>query len=150
MDMIKMRQGHFADKYFANIAAMLEGVRHTGGFTGKHGRDIGRDLQGINIGDIEVEMQVFTRHSGRTIVVGVDQSLEMLRLGTGHTAEDGTWIDTSNQLEIEAIQDGDSVHYHGDPKKVQPIIRVRGRYRDFALLETTILGTLSRGSRICR
>jgi nicotinate phosphoribosyltransferase len=40
------------------------------------------------------------------------------------------------------------VHYGGDPRKVQPVIRVRGRYRDFALLETPTLGILSRASRI--
>src|SRR5262249_33241154 len=38
--------------------------------------------------------------------------------------------------------------YAGDAEEVQPVIRIRGRYRDFALLETPILGVLTRASRI--
>ena len=30
----------------------------------------------------------------------------------------------------------------------QPVLKIRGRYRDFALLETAILGVLTRASRI--
>jgi nicotinate phosphoribosyltransferase len=36
----------------------------------------------------------------------------------------------------------------GDPEDVLTVIEIRGRYRDFALLETPILGVLSRASRI--
>lgn len=39
-------------------------------------------------------------------------------------------------------------YYNGDPRRVQPVLRVRGRYRDFALLETPILGAMTRASRI--
>src|SRR5678816_4290384 len=31
---------------------------------------------------------------------------------------------------------------------VTPVMRVRGRYRDFAILETPTLGALTRGSRV--
>ena len=47
-----------------------------------------------------------------------------------------------------AVQDGDIVKSDGDPMRVQPVLRVRGRYRDFALLETPTLGILTRSSRI--
>ena len=148
MDMPQIRQGYFADKYFANIATMLAGVGLDGGYNGRFPRDIGRDAQAFNVGDVEVEMQIFTRHRGQTVVAGVDQALEMLRLGTGYHESDGRWVDSYHTLEVEAIQDGDTVHYHGEPKRVQPVMKVRGRYRDFALLETTLLGVLSRSSRV--
>ena len=54
----------------------------------------------------------------------------------------------TDQLEAWAIQDGDLVEYNGDPNHSQPVIRVRGRYRDFALLETPTLGILTRASRV--
>jgi nicotinate phosphoribosyltransferase len=38
--------------------------------------------------------------------------------------------------------------YEGDPRRVQPVIKARGRYRDFALLETPTLGALTRATRI--
>ena len=34
------------------------------------------------------------------------------------------------------------------PKNVTPVLKVRGRYRDFAILETPMLGALTRGSRV--
>lgn len=148
LDVERMRRGWYSDKYFANILAMLEGERHGEGYTGRFARDIGRDPHGLNVGDIEVEMQFFTRHDGMTVVVGVDKSLAMLRQCTGYFDENGQWVSTWDQLEVEAVHDGSVVHYHGNPLKVQPVIKVRGRYRDFALLETPILGILSRGSRI--
>jgi nicotinate phosphoribosyltransferase len=40
------------------------------------------------------------------------------------------------------------VSYDDDPAEVQPVLRVRGRYRDFALLETPTLGILTRASRV--
>ena len=46
------------------------------------------------------------------------------------------------------MEDGEDGFYTGDVTQVQPFIRVRGHYGDFALLETTILGVLSRGSRV--
>jgi len=56
----------------------------------------------------------------------------------------GTW----DQLEVEAIHDGVTVTYNGDPLRVLPVLRVRGRYRDFAMLETPTLGILTRASRV--
>jgi len=55
---------------------------------------------------------------------------------------------TWDQLEVEAVHDGALVKYNGDPTQVQPVMRVRGRYRDFALLETPTLGILTRASRV--
>ncbi|HAF88749.1 MAG TPA: nicotinate phosphoribosyltransferase, partial [Deltaproteobacteria bacterium] len=50
------------------------------------------------------------------------------------------FINTWNRLEVEAVHDGANVIFEGDPASIQPVIRVRGRYRDFALLETPTLG----------
>ncbi|MCP4427440.1 MAG: nicotinate phosphoribosyltransferase [Chloroflexi bacterium] len=148
LDVDRMRRGWYSDKYFANIALMLEGVRRNDGFTGQFARDIGRDPTGLNVGDIEVEMQFFTRRRGKTVIVGVDKALTMLRHCTGYFDECDDWVETWRGLEVTAVHDGSITEYHGDPLAVQPVIKARGRYRDFALLETPMLGILSRGSRI--
>ncbi|MCB0035994.1 MAG: nicotinate phosphoribosyltransferase [Anaerolineales bacterium] len=148
LDIERMRRGWYSDKYFANILNMLQGVGRGDGYQGDYAREIGRDPQGLNVGDIEVEMQFFTRHPGKTIVVGIDKSLSMLRHCSGYLNDAGQWVETWDQLDVEAVHDGATVAYHGNPKRVQPVIKVRGRYRDFALLETPMLGILSRGSRI--
>jgi len=80
-------------------------------------------------------------------VVGIDKALAMLRHCTGYW-EDSAFTETSGQLEVWAVQDGDMVQYNGDPAHVEPVLRVRGRYRDFALLETPTLGILTRASRV--
>lgn len=148
LDVERMRRGWYSDKYFANIALMLAGVGHNGGYTGQFPRDIGRDPAGLNVGDIEVEMQFFTRRHGKTVIVGVDKALTMLRHCTGYFDDNDEWVETWQDLAVTAVHDGSITEYHGDPLQVQPVIRVRGRYRDFALLETPMLGILSRGSRI--
>ncbi len=148
LDVERMRRGWYSDKYFANIALMLEGVGQNGGFVGQFARAIGRDPAGLNVGDIEVEVQFFTRRRGKTVVVGVDKALTMLRHCTGFFDGNGNWVDTSDDLAVTAVHDGCITEYHGNPLAVQPVIKVRGRYRDFALLETPMLGILSRGSRI--
>jgi nicotinate phosphoribosyltransferase len=81
-------------------------------------------------------------------VVGVDKAIAMLRECTGYFDEAGRFVNTFEQLEVEAVQDGTLAHYNGDPLEVEPVLKVRGRYRDFAMLETPTLGTLTRGSRI--
>jgi nicotinate phosphoribosyltransferase len=148
LDVERMRRGWYSDKYFANILAMLQGVSEADGYQGEYARDIGQDPLGLNVGDLVVEVQFFTRRQGKTVVVGVDKALSMLRHCTGYFDERGQWVETWADLQVTAVHDGAVTEYHGDPLKVQPVIRVRGRYRDFALLETPMLGILSRSSRI--
>ena len=149
LDIERMRQGWYSDKYFENINHMLatlaaEGYTYRGQHPSLPG---GVPSDHIASGDIEVEMQWFTRRPGRTVVVGVDKALAILRNCTGYF--DGEqFIDTSGNLEVWAVQDGCTVSYDDDPAEVQPVIRVRGRYRDFALLETPTLGILTRASRV--
>ena len=149
LDIERMRRGWYSDKYFENINRMLivlaaEGYQYSGGY---HNLPAGLSPQDIPVGDIEVEMQWFTRRVGKTTVVGVDKALAMLRHCTGYW-EDDTFIDTSDQLEVWAVHDGTTVKSDGNPLNVEPVIRVRGRYRDFALLETPTLGVLTRSSRV--
>jgi nicotinate phosphoribosyltransferase len=149
LDIERMRRGWYSDKYFTNIAYMLQELSLRG-YTYR-GQDAhlppGISADGINNGDLEVEMQWFTRRPGTTIVVGVDKALTMLRHCTGYW-ENNHFVDTSDHLEVSAVQDGSLVSSDGDPLNVQPVIRVRGRYRDFAILETPTLGILTRASRV--
>lgn len=149
LDIDRMRRGWYTDKYFVNIATMLASLgdeKYT--YQGSSPRlPAGISLKGIQPGDIEVEMQWFTRRIGTTIVVGVDKAIAMLKHATGYWEGD-EFIDTSNNLEVWAIHDGYAVKSDGDPMNIQPVIKVRGRYRDFAILETPMLGILTRASRV--
>jgi nicotinate phosphoribosyltransferase len=151
LDVERMRAGWYSDKYFNNIVALLADLAHAGyrfGGSSPDLSDLGIDLAQVDVGNIEVEMQWFTRRKPFSIVVGVDKAIAMLRECTGYYDEQGRYINTFEQLEVEAVQDGALVHYEGDPLQVEPVLKVRGRYRDFAMLETPTLGTLTRGSRI--
>ncbi len=149
LDIERMRQGWYSDKYFANINHMLTTLSQQGyTYSGAdHNLLPGISPEGIPTSDIEVEMQWFTRRPGTTIVVGVDKALAMLRTCTGYWEGD-TFVNTAEALEVDAVHDGELVQYNGNPGRVQPVIRVRGRYRDFALIETPTLGILTRASRV--
>ncbi|MGC8857474.1 MAG: nicotinate phosphoribosyltransferase, partial [Anaerolineae bacterium] len=138
-----------SDKYFENIGRMLSALSAEGyTYQGKyHKLPPSLSPENIAIGDIEVEMQWFTRRVGRTVVVGVDKALAMLKHCTGYF-EGNRFIETADKLEVWAVHDGCVVESDGDPLNIQPVIRVRGRYRDFALLETPTLGILTRASRV--
>jgi len=147
LDVERMRQGWYSDKYFGNIGAMLcelSAARYV--YAGRR-RLPGVDLNQVAVGDLPVEMQWFTRRPGATLVVGVDKALEMLRHCTGYLEGD-RFVNTWQSLEVEAVHDGVMVRYEGNPEQVQPVMRVRGRYRDFAMLETPTLGILTRASRV--
>jgi len=149
LDIERMRKGWYSDKYFENIGRMLTALAAEGyTYSGQH-HNLPQEVspEKIAVGDIEVEMQWFTRRVGKTTVVGVDKSLEMLRLCTGYWDGD-LFIDTSEKLEVWAVHDGTTVKSDGNPLNVEPVIKVRGRYRDFALLETPTLGILTRSSRV--
>ncbi len=149
LDVERMRRGWYSDKYFENIGRMLtalaaEGYNYSGSYPNLP-KDISPD--DIAVGDIEVEMQWFTRRAGNTVVVGVDKSLEMLKHCTGYWDGD-TFVDTADKLEVWAVHDGTVVKSDGNPLNSESVIKVRGRYRDFALLETPTLGVLTRSSRV--
>jgi nicotinate phosphoribosyltransferase len=148
LDVERMRRGWYSDKYFENIGAMLRQLSDEGyRYSGQRPHLSGADVRRVAVGDLQVEMQWFTRRPGVTVVVGVDKALEMLRHCTGYF-EGEHFVNTWERLEVEAVHDGALVKYNGDPMQIQPVIRARGRYRDFALLETPTLGILTRASRV--
>ncbi|MBI3172689.1 MAG: nicotinate phosphoribosyltransferase [Chloroflexi bacterium] len=149
LDIERMRKGWYSDKYFENINRMLtvlaaEGYIYRGGYPNL---PEGISPEEIAVGDIEVEMQWFTRRVGQTVIVGVDKALAMLKHCTGYF-EGERFVDTSDRLEVWAVHDGCVVESDGNPLYIQPVLKVRGRYRDFALLETPTLGIFTRSSRV--
>lgn len=151
LDVERMRQGWYSDKYFFNIVGLLSALaadHFVVGWERPQSRELARNLSAVDLGNIEVEMQIFTRRSPSAIIVGVDKALAMLEFCTGYFDCEGKWVNTYDQLEVEAVHDGFVAEYSGDPSKVTPILRIRGRYREFAMLETPMLGALTRGSRV--
>jgi nicotinate phosphoribosyltransferase len=151
LDLERMRAGWYSDKYFGNIMGMLQVLAQRGyGFRGTSSRLVaqGVDPTGVDIGNIVVEMQWFTRRKPFSLVAGVDKALAMLEGATGYVDQHGSFVDTYHTLDVEAVHDGVIVPYDGNPGSIRPVLRVRGRYRDFALLETPTLGALTRATRI--
>ena len=135
LDIDGLKSGLYSDRYFMNVVHILEGLAAED------------DHGSVATGDILVEAQYFNRHAPRALVAGVNVALAMLRYATGYF-ENEQFVETWHQLEVEAVEDGVFTHYADDPLQVQPVLKLRGRYRDFALLETAMLGALSRATRV--
>lgn len=151
LDNERMRHGWYSDKYFENVVSMLGKIAIAGmtlgDFEMTHSAFVSEtDVSGVAVGDIEVEMQFYTRRPF-AIVAGVDKALTMLRYGSGYYDHE-RFVATWQNLQVEAVHDGAITTFDADWRTAQPVIRVRGRYRDFALLETPMLGVLTRASRI--
>ena len=148
IDSERMRKGWYSDAYFSNTVRILNELsRENYVFEGRSDiKDV--DCRGVKNGDIRVEMQFFTRRMPYSLVAGVDEALAILQECTGYFDEKGEFVNTYADLEIEAVQDGTFAMYEGDPMNVQPVLKIRGRYRDFAILETPILGVLTETTRI--
>jgi nicotinate phosphoribosyltransferase len=149
LDVERMRRGWYSDKYFENINRMLTALAAEGyTYEGRHHNlPKGVSPEDIATGDVEVEMQWFGRRLGTTVVVGVDKALAMLKYCTGYF-EGERFVSSADRLEVWAVEDGCTVSYDGNPASILPVLRVCGRYRDFALLETPTLGSLTRSSRV--
>ncbi len=151
LDFERMREGWYSDKYFIAITRTLAELAARGYRFGGHApdlSDLALDLANVDVGSIEVELQWFPRRQPSCLVVGVDKALAMLRECAGYQDAAGAFVPSFDQLEVWAVQDGSEASYGGDPSDVTPVLRVRGRYRDFAILETPMLGALTRGSRV--
>ncbi|MEM7028315.1 MAG: nicotinate phosphoribosyltransferase [Chloroflexota bacterium] len=151
LDVERMRRGWYSDKYFLNIVTTLAALSEQDyTFSGQalSLQDQNLALSELRTGDLWVEMQWFTRRKPKAVIAGVDKALSMLRHCTGYFDKNDQFVETWQDLTVEAVEDGVITHFDGDVNHVQPVIRVRGRYRDFALLETSMLGALTRGSRI--
>ncbi|MDX1991556.1 MAG: nicotinate phosphoribosyltransferase [bacterium] len=148
LDVDGLRRGFYSDRYFTNIVRILEGLNREGyTFAGLSPRALPVDPTGTALGDTIVEAQIFNRRAPYALIAGTDIALSMLRHATGYF-EGEQFIETWNDLEVVSVEDGVMTHYEGNPQTVSTVIEIRGRYRDFTLLETTMLGVLSRASRI--
>jgi nicotinate phosphoribosyltransferase len=145
LDAERMRRGWYSDHYFNNITTILSTLADQGyRFRGHCAEltNLGVDVSQVEVGNLEVDMQYFTRREPFSVVAGVDHALAMFKLCTGYDNGAGAFINTYDQLEIDAVHDGAKVI------PWEPVMRVRGRYRDFAALETPTLGALARRTRI--
>ncbi|NDJ33920.1 MAG: nicotinate phosphoribosyltransferase [Chloroflexi bacterium] len=149
LDIERMRRGWYSDKYFENIDNMLQTL-HAEGYTfqAESPRLSVDRTTGFPVGDIEVEMQLFTRRQPYALIAGVDKALSMLVHCAGSFDEDGTFQPAWESLDVEAVQDGTFTEYSGSALDVEPVMKIRGQYRHVALLETPMLGILTRASRI--
>jgi len=144
-----LRSGYFSDRYFANILTILNGLStedYT--FQGTSPRELPVDPSIVKVGDIIVEAQIFNRRKPFALIAGTDVALAMIRHATGYFDGGNSFVETWQDLEVVAVEDGVTTYYGGNPNDVRTVIEIRGRYRDFALLETPILGALTRASRI--
>ncbi|MHB9093796.1 MAG: nicotinate phosphoribosyltransferase [Eubacteriales bacterium] len=148
IDITGIRKGRYSDAYFCNIVRILEALSKEGyTFAGESDlREI--DCNAVKNGDLRVEMQFFTRRRPFSLAAGVDEALAIIEECTGDFDDSGRFRKTLDELEVEAIYDGEFVDYGGDPEDVRPVLKIRGRYRDFAGLETPVLGVLSEATRL--
>ncbi len=148
LDIGRLQQGYYSDKYFENIVGVMNGVRTAGAsFSGASRRDLPIDVRQLDLSEMRVEAQVFMRRAPYAVVGGVDAALAMIRHAAGYFEGD-QFVETWQTLDVEALEDGAVALYHGHPDDVRPVLKIRGRYQDFAVLETPILGVLSRASRV--
>lgn len=143
LDLESIRYGFYTDAYFNNIKSMLQILsKEKTHFKGQTPLPhIPEESQRKHIpGDCVVEMQIFHKKEF-AITCGAEHALEVLRECCGYF-EDGRFIKRYDDLEIESLSDGDV----SEAKK--PVLKIRGRYRDFCYLETVILGLLARQTKI--
>jgi nicotinate phosphoribosyltransferase len=145
LDVERMRRGWYSDHYFNNITLILrtlaeQGYRFRGSCPELTAQGV--DVSQLDVGNIEVDMQYFTRRAPFSVVAGVDHALAMFKLCTGYFDACGSFVNTFERLEIDAVHDGTQV------APWEPVMRVRGRYGDFAVLETPTLGAMARRTRI--
>ncbi len=147
-DLERLRQGYYSDKYFENVVAVMQGIRAAHAtFSGTPNRDLSADLSHLDVTNLRVEAQIFMRRAPYAVVAGVDAALALIRGAAGYFEGD-QFVETWQTLEVEALEDGAVALYHGHPDDVRPVLKIRGRYQDFAVLETPMLGILTRASRI--
>ena len=110
----KIREGYYSDVYFNYAKATLE-------LDGRHPRAL---------------MQVFQRKD--SILGGVDEALAVIRQCAGRRRPDGSWEDGWDQLEVNALHEGDEI------EPWETVMTIEGDYSLFAHLETVYLGCMAR------
>lgn len=148
LDIEGLRRGDYADRYFTNVAQVLHSLSQAKyRYAGANPRQIGNS-EHLQVGDIIAEAQIFNRRAPFALITGVEVALQMLRHATGYYDPQGQFVETYAELEVDAVHDGDITTYDGNVEEVLTVMEIRGRYRDFAILETPVLGVLTRASRI--
>jgi len=100
LDRERMAEGWYSDVYFRNIARILTKLSKED-----------YEFKGQDIGNIEVEMQIFPRRQPFCILGGIDEALSILKTAAGYKNEDGNFVNTSSKLKIEACHDGEKAYY---------------------------------------
>jgi nicotinate phosphoribosyltransferase len=116
----KIRDGYYSDAYFNHSKTLLE--------------EDGRHPQ--------VLMQVFQKR--QSVLGGVDEAIAVLKQCSGHYGPGGQWIPGWEQLEVEALHEGDEISPY------ETVMTVSGDYSLFVHLETVYLGCLARRTLIMR
>jgi nicotinate phosphoribosyltransferase len=145
LDYEKIRKGWYTDKYFVNASNILsELIREGYKFAGESPEleQQGFPVHDIEVGKLEVEMQLFTRRKPFSLVAGTKRAIGIYRNCAGHWGKDGKFVAAGDALEIEALDEGERV------VEWEPVIHVRGVYRDLAPLETPVLGVLTRSTKV--
>jgi len=145
IDSARMRRGWYSDHYFNNVAMILEKLaRERYRFEGTSPllEKKGVDVSKVEVGNIEAELQYFTKREPFSIVCGIDHALAILKECAGYFNRKRKFVNTFKNLEIDGVQDGDKL------APWLPALKIRGRYRDFAILETPTLGAIARRTRI--
>jgi len=145
IDAERIRSGWYTDAYFTNVALILRtladnGYRFGGKYPVTRTNDI--SLKDVDVGNMVVEMQFFTKRQPFSIAAGTDEAIAILKKCCGYFDGDKRFVSTYDHLEVDAVQDGTKL------LPWAPAMKIRGRYRDFAILETPILGALARRTRI--
>ena len=141
----RMKEGWYSDHYFKNVVQVLSALDREGYRFGGSSLDLekkGIGVSHVDVGNIEAEMQYFTKRQPSSIACGIDHAIAIFKTCTGYFDKNGKFRNTSRYLEIEAVHDGEKLF------PWVPALKVRGRYRDFAILETPTLGVMARRTRI--
>lgn len=147
LDIEGLRRGRYADPPYLNIVSILETLASSG-YNLPINDPTNSTLRNFyNVGESHVESHWIVRRSPFAVIAGVPKALAILKECTGFY-ENNEFINTIDKLEVFAVEDGQIVEYDGNASHALPILITRGRFRDFALLKTPILGVLARATRI--
>jgi nicotinate phosphoribosyltransferase len=114
----RIRDGYYSDAYFVHTKSLLEAEEH----------------------HVRVTMQVFQKH--HSLLGGIDEAIAVLKLCTGRRGGDGHWIPGWEELDVNALREGDRIA----PRET--VMTIEGDYSLFVHLETVYLGCLARRSLI--
>jgi len=143
LDFDAIRRGFYTDAYFNNIRTMLEKLAAEKATLQPVSPlpHIPQEHQKKHLpGEAVVEMQIFHKRDF-AVTCGIDHALCVLQNCCGFFEGD-KFINTYDHLEIEALRDGDTSVAR------RPVLKIRGRYRDFGYLETVLLGLIARETKI--